>query len=83
MATTPKTSAQKVDEITSEIDPELAKAILETKEAEEANDRDKTRTVRVTNDVWDVIASHGKFGETISDVLRRMFDKYGIELKKD
>ncbi len=66
-----------------DIDPELAKAILETKAAEEEADKEKTRTVRVTNDVWDVIASHGKFGETISDVLRRMFEKYGIELKEE
>jgi len=31
------------------------------------------RTIRVSEDVWQVIASQGKFGETEDDVLRRIF----------
>lgn len=31
------------------------------------------RTVRISEDVWKVIASKGKFGETVDDVLRREF----------
>ena len=34
------------------------------------------RTVRVSDAVWDEIANRGKFGETVDDVLRRVF---GIE----
>ena len=34
------------------------------------------RTVRVSDGVWDEIAKRGKFGETVDDVLRRVF---GIE----
>lgn len=30
------------------------------------------RTIRVSEDVWQVIASQGKFGETEDDVLRRI-----------
>ena len=30
------------------------------------------RTIRVSEDVWQVIANHGKFGETEDDVLRRI-----------
>lgn len=30
------------------------------------------RTIKVSEDVWQVIATHGKFGETEDDVLRRI-----------
>jgi len=30
------------------------------------------RTIRVSEEVWQVIANHGKFGETEDDVLRRI-----------
>lgn len=70
---------QKINDLTSEIDPELAKQILEDKEEEEKAERERTRTVRITHDVWDQIAKHGKFGETVSDVLRRIFDQYGVD----
>ena len=30
------------------------------------------RTIRVSEEVWQAIASHGKFGETEDDVLRRI-----------
>ncbi len=30
------------------------------------------RTIRVSEEVWKVIATHGKFGETEDDVLRRI-----------
>lgn len=30
------------------------------------------RTIRISEDVWQVIANHGKFGETEDDVLRRI-----------
>jgi len=32
------------------------------------------RMIRVTEDVWQAIASRGKFGETENDVLERVFD---------
>jgi len=31
------------------------------------------RTIRISEDVWQVIAKNGKFGETEDDVLRRIF----------
>ena len=31
------------------------------------------RTIKVSEDVWNAIASQGKFGETEDDVLRRVF----------
>ena len=31
------------------------------------------RTVRVSDEVWDQIAKRGKFGESVDDVLRRVF----------
>ena len=31
------------------------------------------KTVRVSEDVWDEIAKRGKFGESVDDVLRRVF----------
>jgi hypothetical protein len=31
------------------------------------------KTIRVSEQVWDAIAAHGKFGETEDDVLRRVF----------
>ena len=31
------------------------------------------RTIEITEDVWQAIAKHGKFGETEDDVLRRVF----------
>lgn len=31
------------------------------------------KTIRISDEVWDHIAQHGKFGETADDVLRRMF----------
>ncbi len=34
------------------------------------------RTIRISEDVWDEIAKRGEFGETVDDVLRRVF---GIE----
>lgn len=74
-----KSTDERLSEVGSEIDPELAKEILETKEEEERAERERTRTVRITHDVWDQIAKHGKFGETVSDVLRRIFDKYGVD----
>ncbi len=32
------------------------------------------RTVRISDDVWEEIAKRGKFGETVDDVLRRVFE---------
>jgi hypothetical protein len=32
------------------------------------------RIIRISEEVWQVIASRGKFGETEDDVLRRVFD---------
>ncbi len=32
------------------------------------------RTIRISENVWQAIASRGKFGETEEDVLRRLFD---------
>ncbi len=32
------------------------------------------RTIRISEEVWQAIASHGKFGETEDDVLRRVFE---------
>ena len=32
-----------------------------------------TRTIRISDEVWDEIAKTGKFGETEDDVLRRIF----------
>jgi hypothetical protein len=32
------------------------------------------RTIRITEDVWQAIASHGKFGENEDDVLRRILE---------
>ena len=32
----------------------------------------KTRTIRITQVVWDAIATQGKFGETENDVLERI-----------
>jgi len=74
----------KVDKIAEAIDPELAKEILKTKAEEEAEAeaRKGTKTVRIPQDVWDVIAKHGKFGETIGDVLRRIFKDYGVGQEK-
>ncbi len=31
------------------------------------------RTVRISEEVWDEIAKRGKFGESVDDVLRRVF----------
>ncbi|NQV21594.1 MAG: hypothetical protein HQ511_09280, partial [Rhodospirillales bacterium] len=31
------------------------------------------KTIRISEEVWDVIAERGKFGETEDDVLRRVF----------
>ena len=31
------------------------------------------RTIRISEEVWEAIANHGKFGETEEDVLRRVF----------
>jgi negative regulator of replication initiation len=31
------------------------------------------RTVRISDEVWDEIAERGSFGETVDDVLRRVF----------
>ncbi|MGC8491200.1 MAG: hypothetical protein ACP5SH_05625 [Syntrophobacteraceae bacterium] len=31
------------------------------------------RTVRISDEVWDEIAERGAFGETVDDVLRRVF----------
>lgn len=31
------------------------------------------RTIRISDEVWDAIASRGRFGETPDDVLRRVF----------
>ena len=31
------------------------------------------KTIRISDEVWDAIASRGKFGETEEDVLRRVF----------
>ena len=32
------------------------------------------RTIRISEEVWQAIASRGKFGETEDDVLRRVFE---------
>ena len=32
------------------------------------------RSIRISEEVWQAIASHGKFGETEDDVLRRVFE---------
>ncbi|MFQ5640044.1 MAG: hypothetical protein ACE5IR_18855 [bacterium] len=32
------------------------------------------RTIRISDEVWNAIAHHGKFGETPDDVLRRVFE---------
>jgi negative regulator of replication initiation len=32
------------------------------------------RTIRISEEVWEAIANHGKFGETEEDVLRRVFN---------
>ena len=32
------------------------------------------KTIRISEDVWDAIAARGKFGETVDDVLRKVFD---------
>lgn len=32
------------------------------------------RTIRISEDVWNVIAAHGKFGETENDVLERLLN---------
>jgi len=31
------------------------------------------RTIRISEDVWEAIAARGKFGETVDDVLRKVF----------
>lgn len=33
-----------------------------------------TRTIRISNEVWEAIAARGKFGETENDVLERILD---------
>lgn len=35
------------------------------------------RTIKISNEVWDVIAKNGKFGETGDDVLRRLLNVGG------
>jgi len=32
------------------------------------------RTIKISDEVWDVIAKNGKFGETADDVLRRLLN---------
>lgn len=32
------------------------------------------RTVRISDEVWEEIAERGRFGETVDDVLRRVFE---------
>ena len=74
------------DEVIADIDPKLAKEILETKAQEESQDRGRregTKTVRIPQEVYDLIAKHGKFGETVGDVLLRIFDDYAVGIKEN
>ena len=39
------------------------------------------KTIRISNDVWEAMAKHGKFGETPDDVLRRILKIEGSGLQ--
>ena len=40
------------------------------------------RTIRISDEVWEEIATRGKFGETEDDVLRRIFEIKGhVEMR--
>jgi negative regulator of replication initiation len=40
------------------------------------------RTIKISDEVWDVIAKDGKFGETADDVLRRLLKVSGNTKEK-
>ena len=41
------------------------------------------KTIRISDDVWNAMAEHGKFGETPDDVFRRILKIDGSEVRSD
>ena len=41
----------------------------------------KMKTIRISDDVWEAMAEHGKFGETPDDVFRRILKIGGSDIR--